>query len=83
VTVNAIAPVIVNTAFNWRLDDEIGVKQLGMKPGEHLRSRSAPVPVGRIGEPDDVANVVAFLADPRSSYVTGETVIVAGGLVTQ
>jgi 3-oxoacyl-[acyl-carrier protein] reductase len=83
VTVNAVAPGIVNTAFNWRLDEEIGVKQLGMKPGEHLKSRSAPVPLGRIGEPDDVANVVAFLADPRSSYVTGETVIVAGGLVTQ
>ncbi|MBI4304852.1 MAG: SDR family oxidoreductase [Chloroflexi bacterium] len=83
VTVNAIAPGIVNTAFNWRLDDEIGVKQLGMKPGEHLKSRAAPVPLGRIGEPEDVANVAAFLADPRSNYITGETVIVAGGLVTQ
>jgi NAD(P)-dependent dehydrogenase (short-subunit alcohol dehydrogenase family) len=83
VTVNAVAPGIVNTAFNWRLDEEIGVHQLGMKPGEHLKSRAAPVPLGRIGEPEDVANAVAFLAGPDASYVTGETIVVAGGLVTR
>lgn len=83
VTVNAVAPGIVNTAFNWRLDEEIGVGQLGMKPGEHLKSRAAPVPLGRIGEPQDVANAVAFLAGPDASYITGETIVVAGGLVTR
>jgi 3-oxoacyl-[acyl-carrier protein] reductase len=83
VTVNAVAPGIVNTAFNWRLDEEIGVRQLGMKPGEHIKSRAAPVPLGRIGEPEDVANAVAFLAGPDATYITGETLVVAGGLVTR
>ena len=81
ITVNAVAPGIVNTALNWKLDEEIGQKHLGMAPGKHFESRWAPVPLGRAGEPEDVANAVAFLAHPDSSYVTGETIVVAGGLV--
>ena len=82
VTVNAVAPGIVNTAFNWNLDEEIGVGQLGMKEGEHLEQRCEPIPMGRIGEPEDVANAVAFLAGPDAAYITAETLIVSGGLVT-
>ena len=82
VTVNAVAPGIVNTAFNWNLDEEIGVGQLGMKQGEHLEVRCKPIPIGRIGEPEDVANAVAFLAGPDAAYITAETLIVSGGLVT-
>ena len=82
VTVNAVAPGIINTAFNWRLDEEIGVGQLGMAPGEHLKSRVAPVPLGRIGEPEDVASAVAFLAGPDAAYITAETIVVAGGIVS-
>lgn len=82
VTVNAVAPGIVNTAFNWNLDEEIGVGQLGMKQGEHLEERCKPIPMGRIGELEDVANAVAFLAGPDAAYITAETLIVSGGLVT-
>ncbi len=81
ITVNAVAPGIVNTAFNWSLDEEIGQKQLGMAPGKHFEGRWKPVPLGRVGEPEDVANAVAFLAHPDSNYITGETIVVAGGLV--
>ena len=80
VTVNSVAPGIVDTAFNWTLDEEIGVKQLGLDPGEQLRQRAAPVPLGRISQPEDVANVVAFLASPDAAYITGETIVVAGGM---
>ncbi len=83
ITVNAVAPGIVNTAFNWSLDEELGQKKLGMKPGAHFESRWKPVPLGRVGEPEDVANAVAFLANPASDYITGETIVVAGGLVTR
>ncbi|GAU86906.1 SDR family NAD(P)-dependent oxidoreductase [Bosea sp. BIWAKO-01] len=38
------------------------------------------VPVGRMGEPDDVANAVAFLLDARSGFVTGQTLYVCGGM---
>jgi 3-oxoacyl-[acyl-carrier protein] reductase len=41
---------------------------------------AASIPVGRIGEPDDVANAVMFFAAPEASFVTGQTLFVCGGL---
>ncbi len=81
VTVNAIAPGIVDTAFNWRLDSEIGVKQMGLPKGELLKRRGASIPLGRLQQPEDIANVVAFLASSDASEMTGETIVVSGGLV--
>ena len=67
ITVNAIAPGIIDTPlFNSLRDD---VKD-GLK-------RS--VPVQRIGVPEDVANAVAFLIQPQTSYVTGQLLYVCGG----
>ena len=80
VTVNAVAPGIVDTAFNWTLDKEIGVDELGLPEGEFLRQRADGIPLGRISKPEDVANVVAFLASSDASYITGETIVVSGGL---
>ncbi len=80
VRVNAIAPGIINTAFHAPVDELIGQKQLGMKPGEHLKSRAAQIPMGRLGEPEDVAATVAFLASSDADHITGETIIVAGGM---
>ncbi len=81
VTVNAVAPGIVDTAFNWALDTEVGVKEQGLEPGEFLRRRASGIPLGRISVPEDVSNVVAFLAGPDASYITGETIVVSGGMV--
>jgi 3-oxoacyl-[acyl-carrier protein] reductase len=67
VRVNAVAPGIVDTAF---LD---GV------PG--IRDRGSTIPLGRIGRPEEVATVVAFLLSEAASYLTGEIVDVNGGLV--
>ena len=80
VTVNAVAPGIVDTSFNWTLDREVGVKQMGMKEGEFLQERAALVPMGRLSVPRDVANVVYFLSTPDANYITGETLVVSGGL---
>jgi meso-butanediol dehydrogenase / (S,S)-butanediol dehydrogenase / diacetyl reductase len=81
VTVNAVAPGIVDTAFNWRLDEELGVKQMGLAKGELLKRRGASIPLGRLQQPEDIANVVAFLASSDASEMTGETIVVSGGLV--
>ena len=83
VTVNAVAPGIVETAFNWTLDDIIGVQQMGLSPGEFMERRRTSIPLGRLQQPQDIANVVAFLAGPDASEMTGETIVVSGGLVTR
>ena len=80
VTVNAVAPGIVDTAFHATIDEEIGVNQMGLARGEFLKARGKDIPLGRLSVPEDVANVVAFLAGPDASYVTGETIVVSGGL---
>jgi meso-butanediol dehydrogenase/(S,S)-butanediol dehydrogenase/diacetyl reductase len=77
----AVCPGIIDTEFNWRIDEEIGVKQQGLAPGEFLKRRAEAVPLGRLGTPDDVAGVVAFLAGPDAAYITGQAINVDGGLV--
>ncbi len=49
------------------------------KPGTSER-RSQAIPVGRVAEPQDIANAVLFLASPRSAYITGVDLLVDGGL---
>ena len=81
VTVNSVCPGLIDTEFNARLDEEIGVRQQGLAPGEFVRQRTAGVPLGRIGTPEDVANVVVFLASPAASYITGQQITVDGGIL--
>lgn len=56
-------------------------KDKGMSIEAALAERAAETAVGRIGEPRELANLVAFLASPKSSYITGTTIRVDGGLV--
>jgi meso-butanediol dehydrogenase/(S,S)-butanediol dehydrogenase/diacetyl reductase len=81
ITVNALCPGIIDTDFNRRLDELLGVQQQGLEPGEFLRQRVAGVPLGRIGTAEDVANAVAFLASPAASYITGQSLNVDGGII--
>jgi 3-oxoacyl-[acyl-carrier protein] reductase len=56
-------------------------KRTGQTMEEVIRIREANIPLGRFGDPEDVANMIVFLASDRAKYVTGVTVQVDGGLV--
>ena len=56
-------------------------KELGIPVDEALAQRAAETAVGRIGEPKELAYLVAFLASGKASYITGTTILVDGGLV--
>jgi NAD(P)-dependent dehydrogenase (short-subunit alcohol dehydrogenase family) len=80
IRVNAVCPGIIETDFNTRLDQLIGVEQQSMEPGEFLRKRAETVLMKRLGTAEEVAAVVAFLAGPDASYITGQGVNVDGGI---
>jgi 3-oxoacyl-[acyl-carrier protein] reductase len=47
---------------------------------DRLAATERQVPMGRIGEPDDIAGAILFLASPLASYVTGTSLVIDGGL---
>ncbi len=67
VTVNAVAPGFIRTDMTKDLDE---------------KQHRALIPIGRFGEPEEVAAVVAFLASEKASYITGEVISVNGGIST-
>jgi 2-hydroxycyclohexanecarboxyl-CoA dehydrogenase len=71
VTVNSVAPGAVNTPMQARLSDEFKA---------YMRST---IPMGRYGEPEEVGEVVAFLASDRAGYITGQVYSVDGGRTMQ
>jgi NAD(P)-dependent dehydrogenase (short-subunit alcohol dehydrogenase family) len=79
ITVNAIAPGLIDTDIHLVADREIGVERMGLEPGELLARRAREIPLGYVGAPEDVAGAVSYLCSPAGAYVTGETIIVAGG----
>jgi 3-oxoacyl-[acyl-carrier protein] reductase len=76
--------ILVNTVCPGRiLTDRLlgGARQAGLSPDEFAIQAGADVPLGRVGTPEEFANVVVFLASERASYVTGVALLVDGGLV--
>ena len=67
ITVNSVAPGYIST------------EMVAAVPQEALDKVIAKIPVGRLGEPDEVARVVEFLADPDSAFITGQVYSVNGG----
>lgn len=58
------------------------VRATGRPKEELLAEQVAEIPMGRVGEPEEVANVAVFLASPRASYVTGAIIPMDGGLTS-
>ena len=71
ITVNSVAPSAIETPIN---------KSLLNNPAE-LSSLLDNIPLKRLGQPADVAEIVAFLASDKSNYITGTTIFVDGGLL--
>lgn len=78
VLVNNVCPGFTRTA---RLDDLSGrlAASEGVEPAEIHRRWSSQIPLGRLGTPEEFANLVVFLASERASYITGVSIAVDGG----
>jgi 3-oxoacyl-[acyl-carrier protein] reductase len=69
ITVNAVAPGFIVTDMTGSLSEEIQKKIIGQ------------IPLGRVGDPNDIASSVAFLASAEAAYITGQVLCVDGGMV--
>ncbi|PIQ91029.1 MAG: 3-oxoacyl-ACP reductase [Candidatus Omnitrophica bacterium CG11_big_fil_rev_8_21_14_0_20_41_12] len=69
INANAVAPGFIQTAMTDKLPEEIKKKML------------EAIPLAKLGTPEDVANVCLFLASEESSYITGQTITIDGGMV--
>ncbi|MEV0708490.1 3-oxoacyl-ACP reductase FabG [Nocardia aurea] len=74
ITVNAVAPGYIATAMTAATAERVG-----MSADEHRESAAARTPLGRVGRPEEVAAVIAFLTSDDASYVSGQTLYVNGG----
>jgi 3-oxoacyl-[acyl-carrier protein] reductase len=74
VNVNCVAPGFIATAMTQQTADRLGV------PFEDFKQFGADqTPLGRVGEPEDVAGVIAFLCSEDASYVSGQVIYIRGG----
>ena len=72
ITINAVAPGLVDTAM---------FRAAAVRMGEEaMKGTVARTPLGRLGTPSDVADVVAFLASPDARWVTGQVVEASSGI---
>jgi 3-oxoacyl-[acyl-carrier protein] reductase len=74
ITVNAVAPGYIATGMTAAT-----AARVGMSAEDHQAAAAGRTPLGRVGEPEEVASVIAFFASDESSYVSGQTLYVNGG----
>ena len=80
IRVNCVCPGFVETDMWTKVSQDQGAL-LGMSADDFTKARLNSVPLGRMETPEDVANVIGFLASSKSGYMTGQALSVDGGLV--
>jgi 3-oxoacyl-[acyl-carrier protein] reductase len=80
VLVNSVCPGFTATARLMELAETLAARQ-GVTPQDIENGWARQAPLGRVGQPEELANVVVFLASERASYVTGAAIAVDGGTV--
>lgn len=73
IRVNCVCPGVIETKFSQALTDNEGIKEEMLKQ----------IPLHRIGKPEEIAGLVSFLCSDDSSYLTGESIAVAGGFFSR
>jgi meso-butanediol dehydrogenase/(S,S)-butanediol dehydrogenase/diacetyl reductase len=81
ITVNCFAPGVVATELWQQLDREFMEHGLTSKPEQAINEFSQSILLGRVSAPKDIAGVTTFLASDASDYITGQTMMVDGGMV--
>ncbi|MCL6452512.1 MAG: 3-oxoacyl-ACP reductase FabG [Alicyclobacillus sp.] len=74
ICVNAVAPGFIDTDMT-----RATAERMGLNPVQFQEAASAQIPLRRIGKPEEVASVIAFLASDDASYVSGQVIYIAGG----
>ena len=69
VRVNAVSPGVIDTPYHERFSST-----------EMMQTYTAQIPLGRVGTPAEVGNVICFLASDAASYLAGETIEINGGM---
>jgi 3-oxoacyl-[acyl-carrier protein] reductase len=78
INVNAVAPGFIDSEMTRQT-----AARRGIDPEEYKAQRAKSIPLGRVGQPVDIANVAAFLCSEEASYVSGQIIYVRGGPETQ
>lgn len=77
VTANAIAPGFIVTEMTRRT-----AGRLGISFEDFVKGAAQHTPVGRVGQPEDIAHLVSFLVSDRAGFVSGQVIYAAGGPVS-
>ncbi|GAA2009150.1 meso-butanediol dehydrogenase/(S,S)-butanediol dehydrogenase/diacetyl reductase [Nakamurella flavida] len=79
ITVNCYSPGVVHTPM-WESIDQALAQRKGTELGSEMQAMLGVIPLGRLETPNDVAGVVSFLASPDAAYMTGQSIVVDGGM---
>ncbi|MBT6188869.1 MAG: glucose 1-dehydrogenase [Tateyamaria sp.] len=83
ITVNAFAPGVVETDLWVTLDRDLMEMGATSVPGQAIKEFSAGIPLGRASRPEDISGTVDFLLSPASDYMTGQCLMIDGGMIMQ